>query len=412
MNKKKLIVLVVVLFAAVIYFVFYHKKNTLTMVAANADVIILVDAKKLTRQYVYSLATHPSQWFGSKNKDENSISILKSGVKIPDFFQVFHLKNSKISDWYSVFEFKDKQKFIAFLKQQKFTDQGNNIFRKDQIYIKMSDKNCIVGTSDQGFESIGHQMLSSSKNNVLDAGKFINRGVGGILFTSDHNIPNLSIEINEDHIEIKNHSNSYDPAPIISKLQQTKSFLETELNAANLNNFSSLFDKAFAESSQISHLKATANLEQVNDTIITYGYDDNFNEVEKESIQKIIQPNYVIDLQSSDPEKTESYFQNKKWINAQKQFTAIPFQPNVIEKNKTGFKIKSTRKSIQLSPKLNENYIFVRNNALLLSSFKSLTKPEKKLISDIDYIFYGNNEQDYYLKLKFKKGKLPLILRW
>ncbi|GAA4164695.1 hypothetical protein GCM10022217_35730 [Chryseobacterium ginsenosidimutans] len=410
--KKKLIVLVVFLFAAIIYFIFYHKKNKFTIVSANADVIILVDAKKLTRQYVYNFATHPSQWFGSKNEDKNSISIIKSGVEIPDFFQIFHLKNSKFSDWYSVFELKDRQRFITFLKQQKFADQGNNIFKKNQVFIKLLNKNCIVGTSDKGFDSIDYQMLPSSKINILDAGELINHGIGTILFNSDKGSSNLSIELNSDEIIIKNNLDSNDSPSIISKLQHTKSFIETELDTENIKNFSSLFDKTFANSSQINYLKATAELEQANDTIITYGYDDNFNEVEKKSIQKIIQPNYVINFQSSDPEKTEQYFQNKKWTNAQKQFTAIPFQPNYIEKNKTGFEIKSIRKSIQLFPKLNENYIFVRNNALLLSSFKSLTSSEKKLISDIDYIFYGNNDQDYYLKLQFKKGELPLILRW
>jgi hypothetical protein len=99
-------------------------------------------------------------------------------------------------------------------------------------------------------------------------------------------------------------------------------------------------------------------------------------------------------------------------MNAQNQFTAIPFQPNVMEKTKIGFEIKSTKKLISLSPLINENYIFVRNNALLLSSFKSLTSTEKKIISSLEYIFYGNTTQDYYLKLKFKKEELPLILRW
>ncbi|GAA5091101.1 hypothetical protein GCM10023210_18070 [Chryseobacterium ginsengisoli] len=410
--KKKLIALVIFLFATVIYFVFYHKKNTVTIAPANADVIILVDTKKLTRQYVYSLATHPSQWFGSKKEDKNSISIVKSGVEIPDFFQIFHLKYSKFSDWYSIFELKDKQKFAAFLKQQKFIDQGNNIFRKDQIYIKILDKKCIIGSSDQDFESIDYQLLPSSKINIFDANSLITNGLGTILFNSGKGSSNLSIELNSDEIIIKNNLDSNDPPSVISKLEQTKSFLETELDAENIKNLSSLFGKNILESSQITSLKATADLEQVNDTIITYGYDDNFNEVEKKSIQKIIQPNYVIDLQSSDVKKTEEYFQNKKWINAQKQFTALPFQPNHIEKNKTGFEIKSIRKSVQLSSKLNENYIFVRNNALLLSSFKSLSSSEKKLISDIDYIFYGNNDQDYYLKLQFKKGELPLILRW
>ncbi|WP_027386863.1 hypothetical protein [Chryseobacterium gregarium] len=410
--KKKLIVLLIFLLATTIYFVFYHKKNPFTIVSANADVIILVDAKKLTRQYVYSLSTHPSQWFGRKNEDKNSISILKSGVEIPDFFQVFHLKNSKFSDWYSVFKLRDRQKFITFLKQQKFTDRGNNIFRKDQVYIKLLDKNCIIGTSDQGFERIDYQRLPSSEINTLNAEELITNGLGSILFTSDKASQNFSIELNSDEIIIENNSNSYDPAPVISKLQQTISFIETELDAENIKNFSSIFDKTFANSSQINYLKAAAELKQVNDTIITYGYDDNFNEIEKKTFQKIIQPNYVIDLQSSDSEKTKQYFQNKKWINAHSQFTAIPFQPNLVNAKGDGFEIRSTRKPVSLSPVSHENYIFVRNTGLLSSSFKSLTATEKKIISGLDYIFYGNKDQDYYLKLKFKEEELPLILRW
>lgn len=409
--KKKLIVFVVLLLATVIYVVFYHKKSTITIAPANADIIILVDAKKLTRQYIYSLVTHPSQWFGGENKDQKSISIRKSGLEIPDFFQVFHLKNSKLSDWYSIFEVKDKQQFTAFLKQQKFINQGNNIFRKDQFYVKLSDKKCIIGTSDQALESIDYQLLPSSKINIFDTDNI--EGLGCIWTFSEQNYQNnLSISLNEDNIEIKSNSDSYDPIPVISKLQQTKSFLETELDFENIKNFSSFFDKTFTNSSQINNLKATVNLEQVNDTIITYGYDDNFNEVEKKSFQKIIQPNYIIDFQSINSQKTEQYFQNKKWINAQRQFTAIPFQPNLISQDGNRFEIKSTRKSIQLSPKLNENYIFVRNNPLLLSSLKMLSSKEKKIISDVEYIFYGNRDQDYYLKLQFKKDELPLILRW
>ena len=159
-------------------------------------------------------------------------------------------------------------------------------------------------------------------------------------------------------------------------------------------------------------MKTSVHLEEENDTIITYSYDDNFNEVEKKIFQKIIQPNYIIDFQSSNPEKTELYFQNKKWINAQNQFTAIPFQPNLIIQNSKGFEIKSTRKPVQQSFNLNENYIFVKNNPLLLSFLKTLSPKEKKMISDIDYIFYGNRDQDYCLKVQFKKDDLPLILRW
>ncbi|MCE3075263.1 hypothetical protein [Chryseobacterium gwangjuense] len=408
--KKKLIVLVVLLFVTTIYFVFYHKDKTLKFVPENADVLVLIDVKKCTRQYISSLAMHPSQWLKEKNKNENVISIQKSGVKIPDFLPIFHIVNTKFSEWYSVVEIEDEQKFLNYLKQQKFIHKGKNRFQKDQLFLTIDGKKCIIGTSDLAFKNISNSIASKKENYPVTS--FIHGSLGSISFISGSRTRNFSIELNADDIEIKDELNAKDFHTVISKLQQKESFLETELDSKNLGNLTSFFNKNFVDSSQITHVKATADLEQVNDTIITYGYDDNFNEIEKKSFQKIIQPNYVMALQSSDPQKTEQLFQHKKWINTQNQFTAIPFQPNVIEKNKSGFTIQSTRKAVQLSSKLNENYIFVRNTTLLSSSFKSLTADEKKIISDIDYIFYGNKSEDYYVKLKFKKEELPLILRW
>ncbi|WP_308003448.1 hypothetical protein [uncultured Chryseobacterium sp.] len=408
--KKKLFVLVFLLLAGTVYFVFYYQKDTKIFSPKEADAIILIDTKKLTREYVYSLVGHPSLWFDSKGK--NKISFRKSGVKIPDFLQVFHLKNTKVSNWYSVFELEDRKTFLSFLKQQKFTDLGNQMFRKDQVFIKILGKNLIVGSSCDDFDRVNVQLSNNSQVNLFDADLLVTNGSGSIILNTKKGSHNLSVELKHDEIEIRNQSDSYDPSPAISKLLKTDSFLETELDAENIKSFSSIFDETFADSSSINQMKASVHLEEVNDTIITYSYDDNFNEVEKKTFQKIIQPSYIIDFQSLNPEKTELCFQNKKWINGQKQFTAIPFQPNLITQQSKGFEIKSTRKPIQQSFNLNENYIFVKNNPLLLSFLKTLSSKEKKMISDIDYIFYGNRNQDYYLKVQFKKDDLPLILRW
>lgn len=411
MNKKKFIVPLVLLLGIAVYFVFYHKDKTLKFVPKDVDAIVLIDVKKLTRQYISSFITHPSQWFGSKNKSENKISLQDSGVKIPDFLQIFHIKNSKFSDWYSVIELKDQQKFLAYLKQEKFVNKGKNTFQKDRIFIKIERNKCILGTSNLAFENIYQQLSQSSEKDNFNADSFIHNTLGSISFISGDRTQNFSIELNADDIEIKNESNSEEFASIISKLEQKTAFLDMELDAQNVKKSTLFFDKSIADSFQINYIKATAELEQVSDTIISYGYDDDFNEVEKKAYQKIIQPNYVIALQSSAPEKTWQYFQVKKWVNAQNQFTIIPFQPNSIVKDKAGFEIKSTRKPLQSSSNLKENYIFVKNSPLLLSSFSTLKSTEKKIISNLDYIFYGNKGQDYYIKLKAKKGDLPLILR-
>lgn len=407
--KKKLVVLAFILFAATMYFVFYHKDKTLEYIPENADVVVLVDVKNLTRQYISSLATHPAQWFEGKSNKKNTISILKSGVKIPDFFQVFHLKNTRFSQWYSIVELTDKQQFLRYLKQEQFISKGKEVFQKDQMYIKIDGEKCILSTSDLN-SNTGIFQFSGKK--PYHAGSFLDGSSGSISFISGRQIRNFSIDLLSDAIEIKNSTDVKDFSTVISKLQQNKFFLEAELDKENIRKFTSFFNKNFADSSQVSHFRIAATLKQVNDTIITYGYDDNFNETEKKTVQKIIQPDYVIALQSSDSEKTQLYFQNKKWMNARNQFTAIPFQPNIMTRTETGFEIKSTGRPLSLSPSLKENFIFIRNNALLSSSFNSLTAAEKKIISGLDYIFYGNNNQYYYLSLKFKKKELPLILRW
>jgi hypothetical protein len=412
MNKKKLVVPLFVLLAAAVYFVFFYKNKALKFVPENADVVVLIDVKKLTGQYISSLVAHPSKWSESKKKDKKTIPLKDSGIKIPDFLQVFHLKGAKFSEWYSVVELKDPQKFLTFLKSHQFINKGQNIFRKDQVFIKIEGKNCILGTSETAFTALQQLLSKPSGKKTFTADRFIGSSLGSISFISGKKIQNFSIELKADEIEIKNAAGTISFAAAISDMQRKNHFLEAELDGQNIKNYARFFNKNLIDSAQVNYFKATADLEQVNDTIISYVYDDNFNETEKKTVQKIIQPNYIIDLRSSAPEKTWDYFQYKKWINAQNQFTAIPFQPNQIERNEGSIIIKSIRKPIASSPELKENYIFIRNSSLLLSSLSTLTSTEKKILSDIEYIFYRNKGQNYQVSIKAKKGELPLILRW
>jgi hypothetical protein len=110
---------------------------------------------------------------------------------------------------------------------------------------------------------------------------------GSISFISGTKIQNFSVELKDDEIEIKNNVGFNGLSSIESRLQQTPHFLEMELDAVNVKQYARFFNKSIADSSEISKFRAVADLEQVNDTIISYGYDDNFNEIEKKSFQKI-----------------------------------------------------------------------------------------------------------------------------
>ncbi len=408
MKKKYIFLVIIILLSVGVYFVLFHKDKSLKYIPENADVIVLVDVKKAKRQYISSYLMHPSKWFEEKKEKKNKISITDSGLEIPDFLQIFHLNNTKISEWYTVLEINDKEKLSAFLKDRKFINDEKGIFKNNQFFVKINGEKCIVGTSDLNFNNIGKPFSEKFRNNVLNADSFMDDGLGSISFISELRTQNFSIDLKDDEIEIKNEQNSTNFESLISDLYKETQFLDAELDSENIKKIGSVFKENLTDSASVNHLKMCANLTQVNDTIVSYEYDDNFNEIEKISYQKIIQPEYNILLQASNPEKIWKYFQHKKWINTENQFTAIPFQPNLIGVNKNQISIKSTRKFVKLNETKKQNYIFIKNNLLLFSSFKTLNT---QFFKDVEYIFYGNKNKDYTVKIKFKKEKFPLILR-
>ena len=408
MKKKYIFLIIIVLLSIGVYFLFFHKDKSLKYIPDNADIVVLIDVKKAKRQYISSYLMHPSKWFEEKNGAKNKISVTDSGLETPDFLQIFHLNNTKTSEWYTVLEINDKEKLSAFLKDRKFINDEKGIFKNNQFFVRINGEKCIVGTSDLNFNNIGKPFSEKFRNNVLNADSFMDDGLGSISFISELRTQNFSIELKDDEIEIKNKHNSTDFELLISDLYKKSQFLDAELDSENIKKIGSVFKENFTDSTSVNHLKMSANLTQVNDTIVSYEYDDNFNEIEKISYQKIVQPDFEIVLQTSNPEKAWTYFQNKKWINAKNQFTAIPFQPNLISVNKNHISIKSTRKSVKINETKNQNYIFIKNNPLLLSSFKTLNN---QFFKDIEYLFYGNKNQDYTVKIKFKQEKYPLILR-
>jgi hypothetical protein len=408
MKKKHIAAIIVLVFLTGIYFLLFHQNRSLKFIPENADVVILVDTKKAKRQYIFSVLTHPSKWFEGDKKDKNKISISDSGVKIPDFLQIFHLKNSKFSNYYTILELDDFQKFCTLLKKNQFINKGSQGYVKDHYVVYVNKKYAVIGTSNDEFIYIADFLKKNPSNKNTSADRFIKGSLGSLSLISGKDIQNFDINLNDDEIEIKNEKNSADFNSLISDLHKKVQFFEAELDSENIGKISAVFKENLTESTSVNHLKMSADLVEVNDTIVSYGYDDNFNEIEKVTYQKIVQPNYEIFLQTSFPDKTWNYFRHKKWINAQSQFTAIPFQPNTISQSKNAISIKSVGKFANLNEIKNQNFIFIRNNALLHSSFKFLNN---SVLRDVEYVFYGNKSSNYKVKIKFKKEKYPLILR-
>ena len=135
MSRNKILFSLFLLIAISVYYLFFYQNKTLKYLPENADVVVLIDVKKLAREAVFNFATNPSRWFEKSENKDDLFSLRNSGVKIPDFVQIFHLKNSQISEWYSVLEINNQEEFSIFLKEKKFSVKGEKIFQKNQLYF-------------------------------------------------------------------------------------------------------------------------------------------------------------------------------------------------------------------------------------------------------------------------------------
>ncbi|QQV02366.1 MULTISPECIES: hypothetical protein [Chryseobacterium] len=409
MKRRIIAFAVLFLFSAGIYFLLYHKDKNLNFIPENADAMILIDKKKLTRQYLSAFIAHPSQWFIESSESEKKRSVFKAGLKIPDFLQIFHLKNSKLTEWYAVFDIENPQKLLVFLKEHKFKNLGQNLYIKDMLYIKIADQKCYAGISGHDFEKIGRPLNGIFGDKKLNADHFMEEGTGSLSFISGTRTRNFSIELKDREIEIKNASNIENYASFISQLSKEDLFINAELNKENIKVFNKVLPDFFKDLSEVNHLKMNAKLKQVKDTIISYGYDDDFNEIEEISYQEIVQPDYMIQLETQDPAKIWKHFRSENLINDKNEFTGIPFQPNRVYQSDNGIVIKSVTEQSLHSQKKGKNFILIKNDPLLFSFSKGLN--DFKYLKDIEYFFYGNKGQDFFLTLKLKDQKLPLILQ-
>lgn len=415
MRKKTLAFFLILALVGLACFFLFYKNKSLRYIPQDADMVVLVDVKNVSRLYLKEYISHPSQWFREKSEQSNSIKLKDAGIKVPDYIQFFHLKNAELSEWYSVLELKDSQTFSNFLKQEKFESVGKYIFKKNTISIKLIGDKCLIKTGKTNiiddFGKIASLFSeSNSKENLRNASEFIENSHASISFISGSKISIFPIEIDDFEIRIAKENESENFDKHIESFLERNRFLEANLNGETIKKWSIFLNKSDFPS--VSSLSLTSKIEEVRDTIIAYEYDDNFNEVEKISYQTLVQPNYSIQINSSHPESLISYFSEKKWMNAENQFTLFPFQLTLVKKEENKVIIQSKNNPIQEFSTEKSEFIFLKNNSKLLNSFSSLSSSEKEKFSSFQYLFFSIQNGNPYTKLKFNEENRPLILRF
>jgi len=406
MKIRILIAMLVIAAVGAGYFFWSLKDRDLKMVPYGTDALILIDVKEVKEQYIFSWLKHPSQWFRKRGQ---KIQLKRAGVEIPDFIQIFHLKDTSFAQWYCVLKVKDRPALVRFLTENGFKTIQKNVYKKDEISVKVSDARCIFGFSNSEFDIKGEWILKS-KMQTLFANNLINNSVASLSYFGPGKIHKFGIYIQDNSLEIKSKTVNDLSSAKIEKFQNVP-FLQFRLDEKNVKIAAKILNQNIPDSVKINAVSGGSTLEEVNDKVVTYSYDENFNEVETVRYQKLVKPNYRISFMSEDPLLLQTYFKKIQWINPQNQFTAIPFQPNSTEITSSQIIVTSVGKSVQPVSEPSANYLFLRNSSLLTGLVGSFSRSAAATVKDLDYLYYGNGADYYTLKLKFKNSQTPLILR-
>ncbi|MCB9202411.1 MAG: hypothetical protein H6604_05125 [Flavobacteriales bacterium] len=402
MNKKWFVIATIGIFCAFYYFLFYKDYKS-GMLPKNTYKVVALDTKNIQNFYLKELLKNPNNWdfsFFEDDDEKDKIEFLKSGIRIPDFIFIYTLKDSKVGEWYAHLQLKNKEKFIHFLKQNGFTKNSDFYEKKETLVLISDDYFSVVlhSKNKEKLKELHHEFLENTafdvsnywdKNPEISMIDLGNKQQTNVYFSSNE------ILVNDENI--KSFKSDYLLDFMISKGDYTK--VVSQFNV-----------KSYMDSIKWNSIYGTiSSLEQKVDTVISYEFDDDFNEIEKKTTKKVYFPNYSIEITSNDSESIINNFSSKNWIDQNNQFTKIPFLPNTIEKDTNSIFIFSHQKK-----KIKKDFSYMNINANLLDSifvdsFSSLDKKEKIIINSLENIHLRVRNGKLEGKISFVK-KTPWIL--
>ncbi|KQR95301.1 hypothetical protein ASG01_05505 [Chryseobacterium sp. Leaf180] len=403
--RKSVIIFSAVIFlvASAVYLLLYRKNSDVISLPKDADAVVVIDAKKLQRKYLSAFITNPSVWNAKKGEPN---FLFDSSVKRRDYYFAVHLKNSPAGSWFLQLDLKDEKAFRENLLKNKFVEE-QYYFRKDRLFIWFKSEKAFVGTSPDPF-----QYLAENKNfETKKAEDYLSNGDAGIWFFNGKETFKSDIFFNDESITFGNQNSEDSEENLLNSIKRQTQFLTASADEKTIKDFQSIFGTSVFGNNDILEIDAEADLEEVNDTIITYGYDENFDETEKISFQKIVQPRYHIIFKSKNPTALFDYSKSQRWINDEMAFTKIPFQPNRVTVENDQFRIHSIPQLQRNKTIKDRNFIFIKNSKLLSQLLKVLPANEKKLLEQTEYFFAVKRRNSFFAEIKFKPNTLPLILR-
>ena len=316
-----IVLIIISILFTVGYFRYNPTVNLINTIPVYADVVVRVNLREIEYNMMKDAVKHPFFYFESTKSSgntKNRLSLFDEVVIPADIFFYTNYSNLKNTWVSSVIEIKDKASLRSFFKQEKligkregnieyFTDKNKLYFiSNDELRVlfsfgeitKIKEKiNFVINNKAYLIEedNVLCKLKNSNELIVISTKKedFFELGIddeslllkGKLSKNNNLFLPYKVIEKRNSLVSISGNINSNLLFGLIEKQQKNKFKNLTNLSLDSIHN----------------HWNGNFDIElkffrTINDTVVTYEYDDDFNKVEKTTIQKNITPDINIKL--------------------------------------------------------------------------------------------------------------------
>jgi len=350
----------------------FYKTYSKTAVPQSADCIVAADVKRITNTLIWNFITTPSQWkkFSLSSKKTKEIS-WDDMVKLPDYILAFHIHNQPKSVWYALLDIKDTTNFYTGLQQFQFAKINDHEFvnRANSIYLFVQDEKVLVATASEerrnDVSAAANELFikktfmpDSSIKKVIQAkshlvaylqpNEFLNNET---IVTANFDkekieitgnlVPGAKLNFTENNFKYASNSLcalafTQPPVNLLTFINST--YKEKIATALNFNIDSLLQPQNSWYSLNLNEIKNRV------DSAVTYTYDDEFNKIEKMTVNNIQEPSFDFTITGNKSAAFNDYLLHTKKIevtNAGNIFLPMPlvktycFQKNTNQLNIT-----------------------------------------------------------------------------
>ncbi|AUP77365.1 hypothetical protein [Flavivirga eckloniae] len=365
--KKRLAYLFLALTLVVLALYLFRYKRALVIeskIPITATEVVQIDLRQIEHHLLVDALKNPFKYISFETKKKEDHASFKKAIVIPRNILFFTNDSNFKSAWFSsFFKLKDRTELENYLLQQGFktlTDEALELFGKGNIVVAISSENVLIAYKKQSHAPV-NAVIQSIFNETefykkdVDLLKPILNSKSDITYVSSKDAF-LEADFKNGLFEIKGklHSNLFLADSYVPYSEGALAFLSTKINRNHAIFKSLLTNKNKTKFREFTKLSMDSivnhwnghllfNLKAINkeiDTIVTYEYDDDFNKIEKKSVQENNVPHTAIAL-GSDAKLFEYFYTNNaiQVVENDTLFTAMPLYKMYAQKQKKSLTI-------------------------------------------------------------------------